>query len=905
MDRTYTIYSLFFLVTALVSLFGAILAWRKSEIKGATELGWLMFSSGFGAFWIVLETSSITVAEKILWAKLEYVGGIFSPALFLTFVLRFTEKDKFLSTRYLLLYFLPPLATLALLLINKTQHLVWSGFSPICTDTRIMEYYHGPAFWIGYILTSYLMMLFGTVQIMAFLLKRKGYYRNQSIIILAGVLMPWVASILYLSGINVTPGLDLAPASIALSGILLIYAISYTKFLNLVPVARETLVENMPDGILALDKQGRILDVNKAALRYLGISDTKVHGLNILSAGASVNPILEAVIDDKSSSQVELENEGVIRTFRIVKQPFKNSPGSRLAIIHDITDQIAQKREMIAAEERYYKLYSLFRLMSDNMPDMLWAKDLNKNYTFVNKAICEELLLAKNTDEPIGKTLTYFLDRIRAGLSDKPEWHTMGMSSRDTDQDIIDSGMPLHYFETGYINGKFFYFDFRKAPIFDDKGVMIGIVGSGRDVTIQKKIEVDIHKRDILLEAIARSTAILLKNEDIDGSIAKVLEILGNATDVNRVYIFKNHYSQNDKILITSQIYEWTNGAVASQLNNPALQNLSYDVIPEWFDLLSNGNVVAKIVKDMSGNEKELLERQEVKSALAAPIFSDGQFWGFIGFDDCMNQKEWLPSEKQILAAAASTIGSAYFRKNNRDELIKAKECAEQSDRLKSSFLANMSHEIRTPMNGIIGFTELLKEPKLTGEEQQEYIKIIEKSGERMLNIINDIIKISKLESGMIQPQVSEVDINEMFDYIYKFFLPQAEEKGLEFFINNAQSERDSLINTDMEKLYAILTNLTRNAIKFTKKGFIEVGVSLKDGYYIFYVKDTGIGMTKEQTEIIFDRFRQGSESISRNYEGSGLGLSISKAYVELLGGKIWTESTLGEGSIFYFTIKG
>jgi PAS domain S-box-containing protein len=157
-------------------------------------------------------------------------------------------------------------------------------------------------------------------------------------------------------------------------------------------------------------------------------------------------------------------------------------------------------------------------------------------------------------------------------------------------------------------------------------------------------------------------------------------------------------------------------------------------------------------------------------------------------------------------------------------ELIKAKEHAEESDRLKSAFLANMSHEIRTPMNGIMGFSELLKEPKLTGKEKNEYINIIEKSGARMLNIINDIVSISKIESGQMEISISEMNVNEKLDDIYAFFKPEAEQKGLQIFLKNKLPENTTIIKTDRDKVYAILTNLIKNAIKFTKTGSIEFG---------------------------------------------------------------------------------
>jgi PAS domain S-box-containing protein len=242
-------------------------------------------------------------------------------------------------------------------------------------------------------------------------------------------------------------------------------------------------------------------------------------------------------------------------------------------------------------------------------------------------------------------------------------------------------------------------------------------------------------------------------------------------------------------------------------------------------------------------------------------------------------------------------------RKQAELELIKAKEKAEESERLKSAFLTNMSHEIRTPMNGILGFAELLKLPNLTNEEQQDFIKTIQISGERMLNTINSIVDISKIESGLIQVDIKESNINEQIEFIYDFFKPEVENKGLQFLLKNSLPSNEAIIKTDIEKVFAILTNLVKNAIKFTNEGSIEFGYERKGEYLEFFVKDTGVGIPQKQHQMIFERFRQGSESHNRDYQGSGLGLSISKSYVEMLGGKIWVESEEGKGSTFHFTI--
>lgn len=279
---------------------------------------------------------------------------------------------------------------------------------------------------------------------------------------------------------------------------------------------------------------------------------------------------------------------------------------------------------------------------------------------------------------------------------------------------------------------------------------------------------------------------------------------------------------------------------------------------------------------------------------------------------------EVLYNEENQPVKMIGTIQDITERKRIEVELTIAKEKAEESDRLKSAFLSNMSHEIRTPMNGILGFAELLKEPSLTGEEQQEYIGIIERSGTRMLNIINDIVDISKIESGSMKILISETNINQQMEYIHTFFKPETDAKKIQLSFKNTLPLERALIKTDREKIYAILTNLVKNAIKFTHNGSIEFGYVLKpakpmtagmSGYLFepfeleFFVKDTGTGIREEQLEIVFERFRQGSESLTRNYEGAGLGLSISKAFVEMLGGKIWVESEIGKGSLFYFTI--
>jgi len=265
-----------------------------------------------------------------------------------------------------------------------------------------------------------------------------------------------------------------------------------------------------------------------------------------------------------------------------------------------------------------------------------------------------------------------------------------------------------------------------------------------------------------------------------------------------------------------------------------------------------------------------------------------------------------LDDQKNIVGILGTTRDIS-IRKKAINELIKAKEKAEESDRLKTAFLSNISHEIRTPMNGILGFAEILKEPDLTGAERNEYIKIIEKSGTRMLNIINEIVDISKIESGQIDLDIKDLNLNEQIDFVYSFFRIEAEEKGITLFANKPLSINESILKTDREKLQTILINLVKNAIKYTETGNVDFGytvdVSGSLPLFKFFVKDTGIGIPKDRYDAIFDRFVQADILDKMALQGAGLGLTITKSFVEILGGKIWVESEEGKGSTFYFTL--
>ncbi len=370
----------------------------------------------------------------------------------------------------------------------------------------------------------------------------------------------------------------------------------------------------------------------------------------------------------------------------------------------------------------------------------------------------------------------------------------------------------------------------------------------------------------------------------------KQLKLLGRAIDQNPVSIVITNI--NGDIQYVNPKFTEVTGYTYDEVigENPRILQ-SGEHKPEFYKDLWNTILTGADWHGEFHNKKKNGEHFW-ESAVISPVFDDsGTISSFVAVKEDITEK-----------------------KKNIQELIVAKEHAEESDRLKTAFLTNISHEIRTPMNGILGFSELLKMPGLSGDQQQEYIGIIKKSSERMLNIINDIVDISKIESGLMKVAIKEFNINEQTEYIYSFFNPRTERKAIRLICKNGLPDKDALITTDKEKVNAALINLVKNAIKFTESGSIEFGYTQKQGNQLpgqletrnefeFFVKDTGIGIPKDRQLAIFDRFVQADIADTKAYQGAGLGLSISKAYIEMLGGKIRVESEEGKGSVFYFSI--
>jgi len=418
--------------------------------------------------------------------------------------------------------------------------------------------------------------------------------------------------------------------------------------------------------------------------------------------------------------------------------------------------------------------------------------------------------------------------------------------------------------------------------------------------------------RDQLLHTINIVAAILLDSDipQFDRSLYRCMGMMAATVDADRVYIWENSVSQGE--LCATQIYEWSE-RVEPQQGREYTVNISYrEKLPQWGDLLSKGQCINSLVCDMT-DSLQVFSYSKALSVFLAPVFLQERFWGFIGFDNCHRETVFSENEAAILRSGCLMIASAFQRHNNFTEIVKlqanlkdALKEAQIASHAKSTFLAQMSHEIRTPMNSIVGFSELAMDGDISLRTKDYLTKIIE-NAQWLLQIINDILDLSKIESGRMDLEKIPFDLCELFTSCRTLIMPKAAEKGIELLFYAEPSIGKKPLG-DPTRLRQVLINLLSNAVKFTNAGAVKVLADIKDKNdttvtMYFEVKDSGIGMTDEQISKIFDPFTQAESGTTRQYGGTGLGLSITKNILELMGGTLSVESKIGTGSKFSFTL--
>jgi PAS domain S-box-containing protein len=613
-----------------------------------------------------------------------------------------------------------------------------------------------------------------------------------------------------------------------------------------------TLLNGLPESTFLLDLQGNIIEANSTIAKRIGFTVEQMKGQNIFEF---VSPKIankrkqysEQVIQTGLPVYFEDDFNGHFIDNRIL--PIFNQDGRvhRLVVIGmDITERIKAQAALKESEEKFRNLFenmndafALHKIILDEN-----GKPIDYQFIDVNPVFCNRL--GMKPEDIINQTALKLFPKT------EPYWIDVFGKVATTGEDVQYTNYSVEldkYYESRIYCPRPGYF----ACLFSD-------------VTEQKKIEKEIKKSETKYRLLADHVTDTVWMMDLN---------------LTATYI-----SPSIEKLRGFTLEETMQLPLEKQLT-PNSYQLAMQVFSEEMN---------KVYTDPTYTISCMIELEFYRK--------DGStYWSENSFS-LIRDENGIPVSILGEGRDITTRKQAEIILQEKNQLlIEAKERAEESDRLKSAFLANMSHEIRTPLNSIIGFSDLLLDPDFDSNQHDEFIRMIGASGNNLLAIITDIMDLSKIESGLVSMNFSYFSVPKFLDDIQKQYSIKAAEKRIEFRVNTSNSDEDMYLESDETKLKQIMVNFVGNAIKFTEKGYIEIGFRKIENTIKFYVKDSGIGIPEEYHKKIFERFRQVDSSYTRKYGGNGLGLAISKSLAELLGGEIGMESEKGEGSTFFITI--
>ncbi len=655
-----------------------------------------------------------------------------------------------------------------------------------------------------------------------------------------------------------------------------------------------SVFDKSADAFAILDKSGKLLSESSNIEKFSGYSRAERQGKNGLDL---IHPDDMNTISKAFKSISELPNKTFNTYFRSVRKDgtiwWTEASATNLLEDPAVNGIVVNYRDItsrVLAEDSLQEERALLRTIVDNLPIALYIKDKEGKKLLCNPV--DLINIGKPEQEVIGKTDFELFP---------------GEIAEQTTADellVMKTGNPIINKEEYIVNyeGKSKWLLTTKVPRKNNLGEIIGIIGLGLEITDRKKSENEIKLNNERLESLVRISQYSANDtkELIDFALEEAIRL--TQSKIGLIFV---HDENSKKYLL----FSWSKNILPEYITDKPEKILSLEKMDLANEvILTRKPVIINDYNKVTATKNGMPEGHiELKNYLSIPVIINNNIIALVGVAN--KNEDYVKTDERQLTLLMDSVWKNVERIKIMEELVKAKEKAEESDRLKTSFLCNISHEIRTPMNAIIGFTGFLLNPNLPLQRKEFYTSLVKERSYDLLRIIDDVLDISKIEVGQMKLFEAEINLLELMRQLYEFynFKKEKEEKLRNITLNFSLEEKlkRTKIKVDDQRLKQIMNNLLDNAFKFIKSGSIEYGCKTNSPTeLLFFVKDTGIGIPADKHELIFDRFRQAEDSmLARQYGGMGLGLSIAKGLLNLMNGRIWLESEENNGTTFYFTI--
>lgn len=837
MSWYYTPYLLPMLAAALISTVLAIYAWRRRGVPGATAffilaIALIMWSLGYA-----LEIAGTDLTTKIFWGKVQYIGIIIVTLAWLAFSLQYTNHIEWLTRRNLTLLAILPLITLTLVWTNEAHHFIWKSYNLAINGPFLaLEVQHGFWFWI-HSAYSYLLLLAGSILLVKMLIDFPHRYRQQAGFLLLGTLMPWAGNGLYLLGLVPIPNFDLTPLAFTLTGVLWWWSLWQLRLLELVPVARRAVVDSMKDGVLVLDVQHRIVDLNPAAQQIMGCTPAQALGKTpeqFLPTWPNLRDVLHV------ETEISFNNDSISRDLELTISPLYTRPNQlqgRLIVLRDITARKQAEEALRVMATENLRLARAIAAASDGIVITDPHRPDNP-IIYANPAF--ERITGYELKEVFGRNC-----RFLQGPDTDPEAIAQIRQAIAVPQEV--RVVLLNYKK----NGQTFWNELKISPVISGQGFLLYFIGIQTDITQRKQAEEALQDSEARYRMLAENANDLIARHAPDGTCL----YLSPACRTLLGY-------EPDEML----------GRSPYEIFHPA----DIDHIESAFaGLLTTADTYISSYR---------IRRK------------DGHYIWFETSVRAIRHPE-TDEVQEIIAISRDITG----RKRSEEAIALARDEALAASNLKSQLLANVSHDVRTPLSGILGYAEMLQEgvfDPLT-DDQREATKEIVDSARQLLGLINSLLDQARIEAGKLALDIGPFAPQDLIETMYTSLGQLAQRKQLTL-TSQISAEMPITLIGDRERIQQILFNLVSNALKFTERGTVAVSFyPTNAAHWAIEVADTGPGIPTEAQIYIFEAFRQVDGSVTRRHGGVGLGLSIVKQLVDLMGGQISLESTEGQGSIF------